>query len=130
MNQVPIKLGPLTLLLTVISICLTTLAILTFTTARADMRLSEKYAQTVMDRYELEQQGQNFISEIKEAQSKGLAVPLGGVETDENGVIWKTFEKDRARLRIGLTMKNGQYYVTSWKQDKEWDQNTDIGNLW
>ena len=40
MKQVPIKLGPLALLLAVISICLTTLAILTFTTARADLRLA------------------------------------------------------------------------------------------
>ena len=39
MKQIPIKLGPLTLLLTVISICLTVLAILSFTTARADLRL-------------------------------------------------------------------------------------------
>ena len=44
MKQVPIKLGPLALLLTVISICLTTLAILTFATARADWRLAEKHA--------------------------------------------------------------------------------------
>ncbi len=42
MKQIPIKLGPLTLLLTVISICLTVLAILSFTTARADLRLAEK----------------------------------------------------------------------------------------
>ena len=43
--QQPIKLGPLALLLTVITICLTTLAILTLTTARADLRLAEKYAE-------------------------------------------------------------------------------------
>ena len=54
MKQVPIKLGPLALLLTVISICLTTLAILSFTTASADLRLAEKYADTVQTRYELE----------------------------------------------------------------------------
>ena len=53
MNQVPVKLGPLALLLTVISICLTTLAILTFSTARADGRLAERYAETVTLRYEL-----------------------------------------------------------------------------
>ncbi len=56
MKQVPIKLGPLALLLAVISICLTTLAILTFTTARADLRLAQKYAETVSTRYELERE--------------------------------------------------------------------------
>ena len=59
--QQPIKLGPLALLLTVITICLTTLAILTLTTARADLRLAEKYADTVAARYELERMGQAII---------------------------------------------------------------------
>ena len=47
MKRVPIKLGPLALLLAVISICLTMLALLTCSTARADRRLAEKFAQTV-----------------------------------------------------------------------------------
>ena len=54
-GRMPVKLGPLALLLTVISICLTTMAILTFATARADRRLAEKYAATVRLRYELDQ---------------------------------------------------------------------------
>ena len=56
-GRMPVKLGPLALLLTVISICLTTMAILTFATARADRRLAEKYAATVRLRYELDQEG-------------------------------------------------------------------------
>ena len=52
-NRTPIRLLPLALLLTVISICLTVLAILTFSTAGADLRLAEKYAETVRTRYEL-----------------------------------------------------------------------------
>ena len=63
MHQVPIKLGPLALLLTIISICLTTLSILTFTTSGADLRLAQKYADTVQIRYELEQEGQAFLQE-------------------------------------------------------------------
>ena len=54
MNKAPIRLGPMALLLTVISICLTILAILTFTTARADLRLAQKYAETVQARYAAE----------------------------------------------------------------------------
>ena len=42
MKHVPIKLGPLALLLAVISICLTTLALLNVSTAKADERLAEK----------------------------------------------------------------------------------------
>jgi len=77
MKQIPIKLGPLTLLLTVISICLTTLAILTFTTARADLRLAEKYAETVRSRYALEEQGQAFRQELSETDLRTTAFPDG-----------------------------------------------------
>ena len=130
MNQVPIKLGPLTLLLTVISICLTTLAILTFTTARADMRLAEKSARTVSDRYELERQGQAFLKDLSAAASAGRTPDLTDTETDGKGIIWKTFEKDEARLRIGLVYVNGRYQVTAWKQDKEWEQDIIMDDLW
>ena len=83
MKQIPIRLGPLTLLLAVISICLTTLAILTFTTARADLRLAEKYAQTVSSRYELEREGQEFLREVCETDSADYG--LMDWERDRNG---------------------------------------------
>ena len=76
MKQVPIKLGPLALLLAVISICLTTLGILTFTTARADLRLAEKYASTVRTRYELERRGQEFLQELSETDPADYPILL------------------------------------------------------
>ena len=80
MKQVPIKLGPLALLLTVISICLTVLAILTFTTARADMALAEKYADTIRLRYELEAEGQSFLAEADAAAAEGTIELIDGLE--------------------------------------------------
>ena len=61
MKDVPVKLGPLALLLTVISICMTVLAILAFTTARADLSLARTYAETVRERYSLEILGQQYL---------------------------------------------------------------------
>ena len=125
MKQVPIKLGPLALLLTVISICLTVLAILSYSTARADMRLAEKYASTVTDRYALEVEGQTLLREIR----RGGDPP--NAETDEDGTLWVLLERDGFRLRMGLAPgENGEYEVVAWRQDKEWTQDTDIGNLW
>ena len=46
MKELPIRLTPLALILTVISICMTVLAILTCATARADIHLAETYAET------------------------------------------------------------------------------------
>ncbi|MBQ9157235.1 MAG: hypothetical protein IJ137_10700 [Eubacterium sp.] len=130
MNQIPIKLGPLTLLLTIISICLTTLSILTFTTARADMHLAEKYADTVKTRYALEREGQAFLAEAEDALVNNQTRDLLGTSKDENGVIWKTFEQDGSKLLVGIAIENNHCRIVSWKQEKEWSQDMDIGNLW
>ena len=63
MKQVPIKLGPVALLLTVISICLTVMAILTFSTAGADKAMANMFANSTQIRYGLEQSGQEFLQQ-------------------------------------------------------------------
>ena len=93
MKQVPIKLGPLALLLTVISICLTVLAILSFTTARADLRLAERYAATVTERYQLETAGQELLAELRDSDPGML-----DMERDADGVWWTDLEKNGAHL--------------------------------
>jgi len=123
MKQIPVKLGPLALLLTVVSICLTTLAILVFTTARADVRLAEKYAQTVRERYELEAEGQAYLAGVSNDPS---LLP----EPDEQGVSWDTLENEGARLIIGIKNENGSIRIVSWRHEREWTEDTDIGNLW
>ncbi len=124
MKQSPIRLGPLALLLTVISICLTILAILTFTTARADLHLAKKYAQTVTLRYELEKQGQELLAEA-------AAGDLSGWEKDDEGLYWRTVTLDGMRLRIGLELRSdGTPVPVFWIQDKVWSQDQHIDNLW
>ena len=130
MKSTPVKLGPLSLLLTVISICLTVLAILTYTTAGADMRLAEKYAQTVSTRAELERRGQEFLSEADEAAGEGSLSLIDGLERDAEGVLWYTLEKDGSRLRIGLRQEGDGVAVDTWKQDREWTEDLSLGNLW
>ena len=80
MNRPTVRLGPAAVLLTVIAICLAILAILTFTTARADLRLAEKYADTVRARYALESEGQKYLADL--AAEPGTAPPA-----DADGVI-------------------------------------------
>ena len=129
MKQVPIKLGPLALLLAVISICLTTLAILTFTTARADLRLAQKYAETVRTRYELEREGQEFLRELSETDSADYS--LMDWERDASGVYWEEFSIDGATLRIGIKPnRDTDYQVVSWRHEKGWMEDESIGTLW
>ena len=84
MKQLPVKLGPLALLLTVISICLTTLSILTFTTARADASLARKYADTVTARYSLMNQGEEFLRDAHQLADQGIIL-----EDTRQGVKWR-----------------------------------------
>ena len=124
MRELPIKLGPLAILLTVICICMTALAILTFTTARADMNLASTYAGTVKTRYALEAEGQEFLAEaLKEG-----AVPAGTGLKD--GIYTKTFEKDGAYLRIAFTFDSGRYEIREWIHGKHWEPDESAGNLW
>ena len=124
MNKAPVRLGPLALLLTVISICLAILAILTFTTARADLRLAEKYAETVQARYALEQDGQEYLCRLSAGTE---AAP----EPDEDGMRRVELERDGFLLRIAL-LDDGQggWTVLSWRQEKLWKQKETIDNLW
>ena len=107
-DHVPMKLGPLALLLAVVSICLTVLAILSFSTARADQKLAERYAHTVQTRYALEEQGQRYL-ETAAANSTHV------------------FEQDNMCLTVVI---DAQGVVTDWRFEKLWDQEELIGGLW
>ena len=124
MNRAPIRLGPLAILLTVVSICLTILAILTFTTARADLRLAEKYAETVQTRYALDREGKEYLSRL----NAGLEP---APEADENGLIRAELERGGYWLHLGLVPDGkGGYEAVSWRQEKTWEQKDTIENLW
>jgi hypothetical protein len=124
MKHTPIKLGPLALLLAVISICLTTLALLNFSTAQADRRLAEKYAETVSVRYALETEGQELLASLDPPAS------FSDWESDGEGRFWTTLEQDGFRLQIGLAPEGESWRIVAWTHEKEWELDTHIDNLW
>ena len=124
MKQVPIKLGPLALLLTVVSICLTVLSILNFTTARADLRLAEKYAETVSTRYALEVEGQELLRELQDSDPA-----LMDMTRDAAGRWHADLERDGAHLRIAVKKAGDGWQVVEWRQEKEWQEDTSL-NVW
>ena len=132
MRHIPIKLGPLALLLAVISICMTTLGILTFTTSRADYVMAQKYAATVQCRYELEYQGQAFLQTVGDALEEGRTLAgLPDTETDDSGVTWKTIALEGNRLVIGLVPDAAEgYRGVNWRVTKEWNEDESMGSLW
>ncbi len=157
MKHIPVRLGPLALLLTVVAICMTVLGLLTFSTARADLAMAQKLAASTQQRYELEAEGQAFLQEAAEA-----VVPVGkefvtkvtggvsykiygftqealsalGMEKDENGVYWKELSHDSQTLRIGLDFADAAdhegkgFTVVCWQFSREWQAPEEIGGLW
>ena len=134
MKHIPIRLGPLALLLAVISICMTTLGILTFTTARADLSMAEKYAETVQARYGLEKEGQRFLLEAGEVLEGGAGLQsLPDTDTDEDGVTWKRIVDGDYSLLVGIRPEEGEgagLQVVGWRLTKAWEEDTSMGNLW
>ncbi len=130
MRHIPIKLGPLALLLTVISVCMTTLGILAFATARADWNMAQKYADTIQTRYALEAEGQRFLQAAARALEEGKAPEgLDGAERDEDGTVWRTFREGEFMLKVGIASQDGQLQVVGWRMQKEWEPEGDL-NLW
>ena len=130
MRHIPIKLGPLALLLTVISICMTTLGVLAFATARADWNLAQKYADTVQTRYALEAEGQRFLQTATKALEEGNAPEsLDSTERDDDGTVWKTFQEGEFSLRVGIVDESGHLRVVGWRIQKEWEPEG-ARNLW
>ena len=131
MNEVPVKLGPLALLLTVISICLTTLAILTFSTAQADGRLAERYAGTVTARYALMNEGQAFLKDASDAVAEGLPLSsLPQAQPAGDGAVRYESEENGMQLIVTVREEDGALKTTEFLVTKEWSEDLDIGNLW
>lgn len=124
-QEAPVKLGPLALILTVISICLAILAILSYTTARADLRLAEKHAANVTERYALEREGQAYLGEVSAALKTGSAPNV-----DSDGVLRHRLTNGDSVLNIGLAFEEDDWQIVSWRQEQPWEPNLDIGDLW
>ena len=131
MKQVPIKLGPVALLLTVITICLTVMAILTLTTAAADQAMANRFADSAQIRFSLEAEGQQFLQQGDEQLSGGGELQdLPDVSTAGNSVE-KVFEQEGYQLTIRLRPEgDSDYIVTRWSLEKKWKEKETIDGLW
>ena len=127
MNEHPIRLTPLALLLAVISICMTVLGILTYMTARADMNLAETYAQTIRSRYELEKAGETRVHELFSSPAA-----VSSLDTDEDGIHREELDNDAGLvLRIGIRpAEDDTPVIVEWRFERGWTEDTSIGSLW
>lgn len=68
-----VRIGPISLFTLIIVLCLSVLAVLSVTTAQAELSITERQATTTTETYQLEVRGQEFVAEVDGALAKGVA---------------------------------------------------------
>lgn len=125
----PVRLGWLSLLLTVILICLATLAVLGLSTARADLAMAHRQAQQVSAAYALEAAGQQWLAALgralQQAGGGGAAAldPLLPPGTVRSGNTLSTRLEGEAGRSLAIEVEltgAGGYRVTRWQQAARW----------
>ena len=131
MNERPVRLGPLALLLSVIGICLAVLSILTWSTAAADLRLARRYADTVSVRAALQTEGQQILADAEDAVKEGMPLTiLDGAVPQPDGSVRIEREQEGYRLIIELTETDGRCEILRRAVHREWTPDESMGNLW
>ena len=111
------RLGPLAIFLAVVVMVITTMAVLTIATSNADRTMAKRFASVTQTRYQLEADGERFISEAVTGQA-------GSYEFYEelNGysITVEISEPDAA----------GNYEVLTWKISKLWNADDPVKDIW
>jgi hypothetical protein len=111
------RLGPLAIFLAVVVMVITTMAVLTIATSNADRTMAKRFASVTQTRYQLEADGERFISEAVTGQA-------GSYEFYEelNGysITVEISEPDAA----------GNYELLTWKISKLWNADDPVKDIW
>ena len=137
MRRKQLRLGSITLLFTVIVLCVATLAALSAATAHADAAVAEKYAAQVTNIYAAERAGQEWLAQVHAAISeKGGALqqsdlPEGTRLDGATVAVQLALENGRTLdITLELTENAPGYRILKWENSAQWTEDTEIGNLW
>ena len=133
MDTKKVRLGSISILLSVVILCVTVLAVLSLTSARADALMAESFGEQTKSYYELQAEGQAFLAEIDEMIRKGgYETAAAYIELDEDGNLVQVIEKDSMKLTIVLakddTSKTG-YQVLSYRTEVLWEEDLTLDLL-
>lgn len=125
------RLGPIAIFLVIVTMIITTLAVLTVATSNADLIMAKRFADITQIRYGLEAQGEEFLSYVESADASNPADQMNGVTDTGNGYEF-TAEDGGYRLEVAVTRQDGsgRYEVTKWKLTKIWNGSDPMNSLW
>lgn len=141
-----VRLGPVAVFLAVIAVVLTSLAILTFATSRADLTMAQRFAEVTRIRYELETDGNQFLQEADtllrdrnaaetagrgESGISGTELP-DGASVGEDGTLVYQREQSGYTLTVHVAQdpETGGAKVTGWKITRDWNAEDPLENIW
>ena len=118
------RLGPVAVFLTIVTMVVTTLALLTIATSNADRVMAGRFANITQIRYELEADGERFLADAS-------AGDLSSAKASDGGYLF-TEEKDGYRLEVRITEPDGSggFDITRWKVNRIWQSADPINNIW
>ena len=125
------RLGPIAIFLVIVTMVITTLAVLTVATSNADVIMAKRFADITQIRYGLEAQGEEFLSYVESADTSNPADNMNGVTETGNGYEF-TAEDGGYRLEVAVARQDGtgSYEVTKWKLTKIWSASDPMNSLW
>lgn len=131
----PVRTGALTLLITTVLICLAVLAVLTLSTARADLSMAEKSLAGLQEQARLEQAGQEALAVLDAAFKQNAALPEGA-ERLTDGTVQQSLTLKEGTLQIVLEPREpdeenpAAYQIAAWRISSQWtpDQSLDLWN--
>lgn len=130
-----VRIGSVSLLFTVILLCVVVLSVLSISTVRADRALSERTAESVSSWYELQNEGQNWLAEVDAVlrvhrwKESDPFFPKG---TRRDGLSISTELKRAGRTLeieirwIGRNPHGPRYRIVKWKQTVDWEEDQSL----
>lgn len=97
------------LLLSIVIVCILILSVLTVSTAAADKRLAEKYAQSVQSQYALEARAQEWLAEFDTKLKSGEISELKAEK-----VIGSEDER-HISIELDVNPQKREYRIVRWK---------------
>ena len=126
------RLGPIAIFLAVVVMVITTMALLTLATTNADRTMALRFASVTQTRYQLEADGEHFISEACEAYAGGSAyVPSGNAKATDKGLsFYEELNGYSITVEISTPDNSGNYELLEWKISKLWNSHDPVTDIW
>lgn len=136
MGENPVKLGSMTLLLTIVMLCMAILSVLTLSTANADLALSQKYAERLQQVYALDSVGQQLLAQVDTALKNGakpdevIALLPNKTQMQDNVAFISLEDENGQVLNIKLKLKENAAEILQWQPTVKWSPDEQINGLW